>query len=42
MTQQYDFKRIFELLDKMESCVNKIKYLNRQLDKGLDVTSKAA
>ncbi|MDC9591709.1 hypothetical protein PSI23_21105 [Xenorhabdus sp. XENO-10] len=42
MTQQYDFKRIFELLDKMESCVNKVKYLNSQLDKSLDSISKAA
>ena len=42
MTQQYDFNEVFNLLDKMESCVNKVKELNNQLDKNFDEILKAA
>ncbi|REF28583.1 hypothetical protein BDD26_3518 [Xenorhabdus cabanillasii] len=42
MTQQYDFEKIFELLDKMELCVNKVRHLNHQLNKGLNTIPKAA
>ncbi len=30
-----DFKLVFELLDKMEECANRIKELNRQLSEVL-------
>jgi hypothetical protein len=42
MTEQYDFKTIFQLLDQMESCVNRVRELNKNLDGSLNAIPKAA
>lgn len=31
-----DFKRVFELLDKMEECSNRIKELNQSIKRGVE------
>ncbi|MGJ7228287.1 hypothetical protein [Morganella morganii] len=31
MNMNNDFKKLFEMLDQMEACVNKIKNLNKKL-----------
>lgn len=31
-----DFKRVFELLDKMEECANRIKELNQSIKRGVE------
>ncbi|MDS0825392.1 MULTISPECIES: hypothetical protein [Serratia] len=31
MTNQRDYQKVFELLDQMEACVNKVRELNESL-----------
>ncbi|HHP7420625.1 TPA: hypothetical protein ACSC6I_001761 [Providencia rettgeri] len=42
MSNEYDFKRIFELLGKMEGCAKEISRLNAQLSTSADNLKKAA
>ncbi|MEQ4511740.1 MAG: hypothetical protein ABN480_14200 [Dickeya sp.] len=42
MADKYDFDTVFKLLDEMESCVNKVRQLNQQLDESLPAIPQAA
>ncbi|WP_279588757.1 hypothetical protein [Providencia heimbachae] len=42
MSTKYDFKKIFELLGKMEQCANEVSRLNAQLTTSSHNLKKAA
>lgn len=42
MKTNYDFKKVFEMLDKMEACADRIKALNNKLNDAVAFHTKQA
>lgn len=42
MTTKYDFDTVFQLLDQMEDCLNRVRDLNNKLNEAEDGIKKAA
>ncbi|MDA5483093.1 hypothetical protein PGS49_20965 [Yersinia intermedia] len=42
MANQYDFDKVFQVLDQMETCLDRVRNLNNKLDEEVGVIKKAA
>lgn len=42
MANQYDFDKVFQVLDQMEACLDRVRNLNNQLDEEVAGIKKAA
>lgn len=42
MAEQHDFDKVFQLLDQMEACVDRVRNLNHKLDETLAGIPQAA
>ncbi|WP_276642954.1 hypothetical protein [Siccibacter turicensis] len=42
MAGKYDFDKVFQLLDQMESCLDRVRTLNDKLDESVKAIPQAA
>ncbi len=42
MADNYDFDKLFQVLDQMEACVDRVRKLNKQLDENSATIPQAA
>lgn len=42
MANQYDFEKVFQVLDQMEACLDRVRNLNKMLDEEVGGIKKAA